>query len=191
LHADCIAAVDNVAQLLTSLGHIVEESHPSALDEHKYVEHFNTIVACHTLETFGLLAQLVGRPITQDDVELWTWTFAERARRVSAAEYLAAVHWVQVWTRRVAQWWADGFDLLLTPTIAEPPPPLGTLVASPENPSRGWDRLLRLSKKAFAPGRFFTAHSLFASCWSDRSRRSSPVSSTPWGTSLTGALSRG
>ncbi len=144
LHADCIVAVDNVAQLLTSLGHTVEEAHPAALDEHKYVEHFNTIVACHTLETFGLLAQLVGRPITRDDVELWTWTFAERARGVSAAEYLAAVHWVQVWTRRVAQWWADGFDLLLTPTIAEPPPPLGTLVASPDNPSRGWDRLLAL-----------------------------------------------
>ena len=30
------------------------------------------------------------------------------------------------WTRRVASWWFDdGFDLLLTPTLAEPPPVLG------------------------------------------------------------------
>jgi amidase len=26
----------------------------------------------------------------------------------------------------VLQWWADGFDLLLTPTTAAPAPPLGT-----------------------------------------------------------------
>jgi amidase len=34
--------------------------------------------------------------------------------------------------------------LLLTPTIAAPPPPLGTLVADPRNPSEGWNRLLDL-----------------------------------------------
>jgi len=133
-----------VARLLESLGHTVEESHPAALDEHEYIEHFSDVVACHTVEAFGQLGQLVGKPVTQRDVELWTWTFAERGRGLSAAQYLSAVHWLQVWTRRVAQWWADGFELLLTPTLAEPPPPLGTLVASPENPTRGWERLLAL-----------------------------------------------
>lgn len=144
LHPDCIAAVDSVARLLSSLGHTVEESHPAALDEHVYIEHFSDVVASHTVQTFALLSQLIGRPVTQNDVELWTWAFAERGRRLSAGQYLSAIHWLQVWTRRVAQWWGDGFDLLLTPTIAAPPPPLGTLVADPRNPSEGWNRLLDL-----------------------------------------------
>ncbi|MCS6925401.1 MAG: amidase [Candidatus Binatia bacterium] len=144
LHGDCIAAVESAAQLLSSLGHRVEESHPPALDEQAYSEHFSDVVASHTVQTFELLAQSIGRPLTRDDVELWTWTVAERGRRLSAGQYLGAIHWLQVWTRRVVQWWTDGFDLLLTPTLAAPPPPLGTLVADPRNPGEGWNRLLDL-----------------------------------------------
>ena len=144
LHADCIAAVDSAARLLESLGHVIEESHPAALDEHEYITHFNTVFACHTVETLNHTGQQVGKTITQNDVELWTWTVAEKGRTFSVAQYLAAVNWLQVWTRRVARWWTDGFDLLLTPTMAEPPPPLGTLVAPPDNPARGWERLLEM-----------------------------------------------
>ncbi len=33
------------------------------------------------------------------------------------------------WNRRVCAWWLDdGYDLLLTPTCAEPPPELGDLI---------------------------------------------------------------
>src|ERR1700751_4309664 len=35
LHPDCAAAVEEVAKLLQSLGHSVQESHPAALDEHE------------------------------------------------------------------------------------------------------------------------------------------------------------
>jgi amidase len=34
----------------------------------------------------------------------------------------------------VQQWWAQGWDLLLTPTISEPPPELGQFAASPDAP---------------------------------------------------------
>jgi len=144
LHPDCRAAVEDVAHLLESIGHQVEESHPAALDEQEYGAHFITVVACHTVATLELIGQLFGKPITKSDVELWTWTFAERGRPLSAAQYLAAINWLQVWTRRVAQWWTDGCDLLLTPTLAEPPPPLGTLAVRAENPLQGWERLQAL-----------------------------------------------
>jgi amidase len=53
---------------------------------------------------------------------------------------LASIHWLQVWTRRIAKWWSDEkFDLLLTPTIAEPPPPLGELITTREDPTAGWE----------------------------------------------------
>ena len=40
------------------------------------------------------------------------------------------------WRRALATWWED-FDLLLTPTTAAPPPPLGELTPSDEDPVRG------------------------------------------------------
>jgi amidase len=144
LHPDCVAAVEDAAKLMQSLGHTVEESHPAALDEHEHVERFTDVVCCHTVLTLEQIGVTIGKKITRDDVEFWTWTLVERGARLSAGQYLAAIHWLQLWSRRVSQWWSEGFDLLLTPTIAEPPPPLGTLVTSREAPTRGWERLMDL-----------------------------------------------
>jgi amidase len=69
----------------------------------------------------------IGRPITADDVEPLTWALAEQGRKHSAAEYLGSVGYAQLISRFGAQWWADGFDLLLTPTMAVPPVELGTM----------------------------------------------------------------
>jgi amidase len=43
------------------------------------------------------------------------------------------------------QWWADGFDLLLLPTLASPPPLLGELVITRDRLAEGLRRLLDLS----------------------------------------------
>jgi amidase len=43
-------------------------------------------------------------------------------------------------TRDLADWWDGGFDLLLTPTLGEPPLPLGTFAAQPDNPLHGFFR---------------------------------------------------
>jgi amidase len=144
LHPDCLAAVDNAARLMQSLGHHVEESHPAALDEPEYVNWFNNVVCGHAAATIDQIGNLLGRKINAEDVEPWTWRLYERGSQISASEYLGAIQGLQVWTRRVAQWWAENFDLLLTPTIAQPPPPLGTLVMTPEEPDRGWQRLTDL-----------------------------------------------
>jgi amidase len=142
LHADCVAAVENTAHLLESLGHKIEESHPAALDEPEMMEHFTDVVCGHTAAAVAQTGAQFGRKISRDDVELWTWSLAERGARMSAHQYLAAIGWLQVWSRRVAAWWEDGFDVLLTPTIATPPPPLGMLVADREDPAVGWSRLM-------------------------------------------------
>ena len=46
-------------------------------------------------------------------------------RACSATHYLRTVDWLFGYTRRVAAWWAGGYDLLLTPTLPEPPWTLG------------------------------------------------------------------
>jgi amidase len=132
LHADCVDAVATTAHTLTTLGHSVEESHPAALDEVEFLRHFASVVTAHASVALEDIGRLLGRALTQNDVEPWTWANAERGRKCSASQYLAALNWLQAWSRRVAQWWAEGFDLLLTPTMGTPPPPLGELVATSE-----------------------------------------------------------
>ena len=60
--------------------------------------------------------------------------WAGRAARPTGS---SAREWLQVNAREVAGWWTEGHDLLLTPTIAEPPPPLGTFDSPPDNPLHG------------------------------------------------------
>jgi len=70
------------------------------------------------------------------DLEPCTWALAEQGRTHSAGDLLRAFERAQASTRRIASWWADdGFDLLLTPTCAEPPPRLGEFEAPPDNPA--------------------------------------------------------
>lgn len=144
LHPDCVDAVEDAAALMRSLGHTMEESHPAALDEEQVADSFNDVVCGHGVMTLEQIGTLMGRKITAEDVELWTWNAVEPGFAMPAGRYLAAINWLQVWSRRVAQWWADGFDLLLTPIIAQPPPKLGTLVATREDPRGGWKRLMDL-----------------------------------------------
>jgi amidase len=135
LHPDCRAAVEDAARLLESLGHRVEESHPPALDEMPLAwQHFTNVVASHTALTIEHEQQIAGRKINPEDVEVLTWYWVERGLDISAKCYLTSIQWLHGWGRRVGQWWSErSFDLLLTPTIATPPPPLGSLVATRDN----------------------------------------------------------
>lgn len=79
-------------------------------------------------------SQRTGKIIGAGDVEPQTWAMVEIGRMFSAREYVAAREALHAHTRRIARWWADGFDLLLTPTLAEPPPLLGEFTAPPGDP---------------------------------------------------------
>jgi amidase len=144
LHPDCRAAVEDAARLLESLGHRVSESHPEAFDESRQLwHHLTDIISCHTRAEIEHYEKIAGRQINAEDVEAGTWYFIERSMGISAARYLASVQWVQGWARRAASWWSEqDFDLLLTPTIATPPPPLGALVATREDPHAAMERVM-------------------------------------------------
>ena len=135
VHPDCIAAVTETARLLESLGHHVEESYPVALDDsHERFSHVWTLVASSVAAVLDYWSKKIGKPIGPDDVELHNWTMAEIGRRRTTVEYISAIDWLHADTRRIVRWWEEGFDLLLTPTIAEPPPPLGQFVSTADDP---------------------------------------------------------
>jgi amidase/6-aminohexanoate-cyclic-dimer hydrolase len=84
------------------------------------------IVAASIAEALSPGNALVPEVAGEDDVEIVTWRFAERGAVTSAPQYLRAL-----WTRRIigdrlAAFFAD-YDVLLTPTMAQPPPRLGVV----------------------------------------------------------------
>ena len=133
-HAECLAAVDRAARLLADLGHRVDESHPAALDEPEHVVTYVTIVAANTARAVESWGEKVGRAPGEDDLEPLTWALAERGRATAATDLLAAVEAVHGFGRRLASWWQEGFDVLVTPTQAAPPPEVGHLRSTPDEP---------------------------------------------------------
>jgi amidase len=79
---------------------------------------------------------LIGRAVTEDDVEPVNWVMAQFARSIGAVEYAQGLAAVSAFRRRMHAWWAAGHDLLLTPTLAHLPPTLGTIVNDPDDPMR-------------------------------------------------------
>jgi amidase len=139
IHADCVAAARDAAQLLESLGHTVEVAHPAAFGDATLVNHFTTLWAATLVYDLAYWERKVGRPVTADDVEPLTWTLAELGRSIAAPDYVTAQHAVEDLGRATEAWFASGFDLLLTPTLGEPPVPLGTF-QTPDQPLAGFIR---------------------------------------------------
>lgn len=133
VHADCVAAVERTAKLLSALGHDVEEAHPEALLDPAMGRSTAVIIACSAARALDAWGEKTGRKIGADDVEPATWAFTEISRGLQASEYVTAVEYAQRKTRDLAAWWSSGFDLLLTPTTPAPAPPLGHF-ASPDDP---------------------------------------------------------
>jgi amidase len=134
--AECIAAVEAAGSLLESLGHDVELAQPSAFFDDEFSRHFVTIVAVATAVDFVDMGESIGRPIVEDDVEASNWLMGSIGRAITAADYIASVNWVHAWSRRMHAWWND-FDVLVSPVIAVPPPPIGWL----SDPELGTERL--------------------------------------------------
>jgi len=139
VHPECARAADEAARTLEALGHGVEIAHADALDSEARVEHFAIIWAVNAAFALRSWSALLGRELTAADVEPLTWALAERGRAVGAVDLFEAVQGMQAWSREVARWWRDGFDLLLTPTVAEPPPELGSF-RDPDNVWHGFVR---------------------------------------------------
>ncbi len=126
----CAAAATATATLLERLGHHVEQSWPRAAFEPDLLPEARTLLAVHTAADVAAWSAALGRELGEGDVEPITWQSVIVGRAVSGAELLAILGRQQERARAINAWWrrtaaGDGFDLLVTPTTAEPAPPLG------------------------------------------------------------------
>ena len=121
LHPDCVAAVEDAARLCESLGHQVDEASP-AYDAEALRSGFGLVFSAHTAAN---IARATGGPLPDPELlEPLTYALAERGMRISAADFIAAVHGLHRQSRRIAAFF-ERHDLWLTPTLAQPPQPIG------------------------------------------------------------------
>jgi amidase len=91
--------------------------------------HFGLVIAADTEASFQSFERMLGRPITDDEIEPRNAFYRQLAQGLSAVAYLQTREWIGMWARRMADWWS-GHDLLLTPTLGAPPPELGWFTAA-------------------------------------------------------------
>jgi amidase len=136
----CVVAIDAAAKLIEGLGHSVEESYPEAIDDPDSVIAYVDVVAANVARALDVCGEKVGRVVTEADVESLTWGMSERGRGLGAHQLIAQLEFVHRFGRRLASWWDSGFDLLATPTSAAPPPEIGWLTPTDDDPFRGYLR---------------------------------------------------
>jgi amidase len=132
--ADVTRAAQSVGTLLESLGHHVEPAWPKALEDKTFGSMFGAMWSTNMGLSRRRFSDLLGRPLEDHELEPLNRVQAEFAKHFTAVDYGLALSAVAQYRRAVQSWWYDGWDLLLTPTLAELPLKLGTIVNDPADP---------------------------------------------------------
>ena len=127
---ECRAAVASTVSLLSSLGHEVEQSVPAAMYEEEFGHRFPVVIAADTEKELREFEVLLGRPLADDELEPRNLTYRQWGASMPALDYLEARSWLSSWSRRMAEWWTS-YDVLVTPTVGAPPPPIGWFTEDP------------------------------------------------------------
>jgi amidase len=125
VHPDCVAALDDSAALLASLGHHVEQAAP-VFDGQALARAFLTVVAGECRADIEWMGEQIKRAPRMDDVEIATWALGLMGQSFSAADYAKSVRMLQVAGRTVGQFLTK-YDLIVTPTLGAPPFTIGAL----------------------------------------------------------------
>ncbi|HKP18145.1 MAG TPA: amidase [Gaiellaceae bacterium] len=123
---ECVEAAGDAAALLGELGHTVEEATPPWGQD----ELLDLFMAVWTVIP-GL------REHPPDLFEPMNRVLIDAGAKLNAVDYVVATQRLRALARRIVAFW-DDYDLVLTPTLAQPPPPIGALIDE-SDPWRSFD----------------------------------------------------
>ena len=129
---ECVRGMHQAAELLSSLGHEVEEAAPSMPGKDAlrlFIAAFGPAVSLGI--SYGEL--LAGRPPADDEIEPLSRAINELSQGITSVGYLGAVAQLQALARGLVAFFA-GYDLLLTPALAERPLEIGDCNGVGEDP---------------------------------------------------------
>jgi amidase len=138
IHRDCVKAVQEAAALCDELGHDVTEASPQ-IQRELVTQSFLAVWAAGVSANLEGISRVTGKPPNQDQVEPLTWALHEMGQQVKAPDYLLSLNVFQTLGRDMHRFLLD-YDVWLTPTLGEPPVPLGTFDSPADNPLQGFFR---------------------------------------------------
>lgn len=123
VHPEVKLAVEAVARVLAGLGHNVEER-DMALDAGRLWRTYTDMTCVETAGFFGFMGSVIGHDVSPDEVEPVTWAIIERGRATKATAHAGRIEAVRQAGRAIVQDLLP-YDVYLTPTLTQPPRPVG------------------------------------------------------------------
>jgi amidase len=121
-HREAFAAVEATARALTELGHHVDELPAAPYDDAALARDFLLTWFVYTAWELAEAKRLTGAG--DDSFERDTLILAALGRATSSVDYVDAVQRRHEYTRKLTTFF-ESYDLLMTPTLATPPPKIG------------------------------------------------------------------
>jgi amidase len=137
VHPECAAAAERAAELLTRLGHQVEEGGPS-FEISAMTHSMLDLWATANVAAQASISRVLQRDLAVDELEPTTWELIDHARHLTVADVVRARESLQAAAWRIAEFF-EHHDLWLTPTLAQPPLPLGELNRSLGTAAGWWE----------------------------------------------------
>ena len=122
---------------------MVEEASP-AFDVEGLDINYNRIFAVGAAANIQLRARALGKELDQTGFERVTWAMIELGRQTAAPDYVMMINRLHGISREIARFFQT-YDVLLTPTLAEPPVELGVLDMMSEDMNAYTERLWRFT----------------------------------------------
>jgi amidase len=138
VHPFCAAAVDDVADLLRSLGHEVEEV-VIPWDQPGTLETFTAVFGPAVCLAIFIASMALGREPTQADMEPLSWEIWQICQGINAVQGMAAEVQLEAMSRIIIGS-LDAYDALITPALAERPVPIGEIDTCSETPMEDFAR---------------------------------------------------
>jgi amidase len=134
--AACAAAAADAAKLCEAMGHAVEET-DAGYDAHALASAWQVIVGVNVLTSVDARAQSLGITDLSGWIEPVNLAWTAAARALPATAYLGAVNTLHRTARALGRFF-ERFDILLSPTTAEPAPRLGRLAGAGKTLEEFW-----------------------------------------------------
>jgi amidase len=122
-HPDCIAAAESAALLCEELGHCVEHASPS-VNSGLMFKSFGQVMTAYLGWNIAAWERRTGCVPAEEEFETVTWRMYQHSKKQTGADYLLAWQDLQSCCRQFAEFFSE-YDLWLSPTLAQPPVPLG------------------------------------------------------------------
>jgi amidase len=125
VHPECRKAVERTCALLERLGHDVEEAAP-AYREEEVALNWVVVMIGHLTALVDGLVKAHGHRRVKQNIELPNYALYRMGRSMKAVDFVKAKQgWRQIGTQMARM--LDRYDMILTPTVGEPPVPVGSL----------------------------------------------------------------